>query len=188
MLFGFDTAVISGATTALTNVFGLSPAELGFTVAIALAGTVVGSISAGSLEARYGGRAMLRVMAVLYLFSAIGCALAPTWTIFLLARIVGGIGVGGSSVLGPVYIAEIAPARLRGRLVGLFQINIVIGVLAAYLSNYSIARANLGAMEWRWEFGVAALPAALFLVLLFTIPRSARWLIARERPEKHRMG
>lgn len=179
LLFGFDTAVISGATESLTRVFQLSTAELGFTVAIALAGTVLGSMTAGPLEDRFGGRAMLRVMAVLYLCSAIGCALAPTWTHFLIARFIGGIGVGGSSVLGPVYIAEISPARLRGRLVGLFQINIVVGVLLAYLSNYLIVRANLGAVEWRWEFGVAAFPALLFLLLLFTIPRSARWLAAK---------
>jgi MFS family permease len=159
LLFGFDTAVISGTTGALTQVFQLSPRDLGFTVAIALVGTVFGAIVAGPLEGRYGGRAMLRLMAIFYLLSAIGCAVAPSWTMLMVARFFGGIGIGGSSVIGPVYIAEIAPARLRGRLVGMFQINIVVGVLLAYLSNYLISRAALGDLEWRLEFGVAALPA-----------------------------
>lgn len=181
LLFGFDTAVISGTTSSLVHVFSLSPRELGFTVAIALCGTVVGAIAAGPLESRYGGRDMLRVMALLYLLSAIGCAFAPNWAALLVARFVGGIGIGGSSVLGPVYIAEIAPARLRGRLVGLFQINIVLGVLLAYLSNYLVARANVGAAEWRWDFGVAMFPALLFLLMLFGIPNSARWLAAKNR-------
>lgn len=181
LLFGFDTAVISGTTDALTHTFHLSSRELGFTVAIALCGTVFGAITAGPLESRYGGRNMLRVMALLYLLSAVGCALAPDWVTMLGARFMGGIGIGGSSVLGPVYIAEIAPARLRGRLVGMFQINIVIGVLLAYLSNYLIARAEIGVTEWRWEFGVAAFPAFFFFLLLFSIPNSARWLAAKGR-------
>jgi sugar porter (SP) family MFS transporter len=179
LLFGFDTAVISGTTGALTQVFQLSPRDLGFTVAIALVGTVFGAIVAGPLEGRYGGRAMLRLMAIFYLLSAIGCAVAPSWTMLMVARFFGGIGIGGSSVIGPVYIAEIAPARLRGRLVGMFQINIVVGVLLAYLSNYLISRAALGDLEWRLEFGVAALPALFFFLLLFTIPKSARWLAAK---------
>ena len=186
LLFGFDTAVISGTTSALTRVFSLSPKELGFTVAIALVGTVFGAMTAGPLESRFGGRGMLRVMAILYLLSALGCALAPDWTTLLIARFIGGIGIGGSSVLGPVYIAEISPARLRGRLVGMFQINIVVGILLAYLSNYLIARANFGASEWRIEFGVAALPALFFFLLLFTSPRSARWLAAKDRMSEAR--
>ncbi len=181
LLFGFDTAVIAGTTSSLVHAFSLSPRELGFTVAIALCGTVAGAVAAGPLESRYGGRDMLRVMALLYLLSAIGCAFAPGWVALLAARFVGGIGIGGSSVLGPVYIAEIAPARLRGRLVGLFQINIVLGVLLAYLSNYLVARANVGAAEWRWDFGVALFPALLFLFMLFGIPNSARWLAAKNR-------
>jgi sugar porter (SP) family MFS transporter len=184
LLFGFDTAVVAGTTEMLTKVFHLSPRDLGFTVSIALLGTVLGAMTSGSFESRYGGRAMLRVMAILYLLSAIGCALAPTWTTLMLARFIGGIGIGGSSVIGPVYIAEISPANLRGRLVGLFQINIVIGVLLAYLSNYLIVRENLGGSEWHWEFGVAAFPALLFLVLLFAIPHSARWLATKDRMEE----
>jgi MFS transporter, SP family, arabinose:H+ symporter len=184
LLFGFDTAVISGTTDALVHTFHLSAHELGLTVAIALVGTVLGAMVAGPLESQYGGRNMLRVMAVLYLFSALGCALAPSWMALLVSRFIGGIGIGGSSVLGPVYIAEIAPARLRGRLVGMFQINIVIGVLAAYFSNYMISRAGVGSAEWRWDFGVASGPALLFLLLLFGIPNSARWLIAKGRHEE----
>lgn len=184
LLFGFDTAVISGTTAALRQLYNLSPRDLGFTVSIALCGTVIGAMAAGPLESRFGARPMLRVMALLYLVSAAGCAFAPDWAFLLAARLIGGLGIGGSSVLGPVYIAEIAPARLRGRLVGMFQINIVIGVLAAYLSNYLIARTQPGATEWRWDFGVAAFPALLFFLLLFTIPPSARWLASKGRMDE----
>jgi len=124
---------------------------------------------------------MLRLTAVLYLLSAIGCAFAPSWALLLAARFLGGLGIGGSSVLGPVYIAELAPPKLRGRLVGTFQINIVIGILLAYLSNYLFSLLNLGASEWRFELGIAALPAAIFFGLLFGIPRSARWLTTQDR-------
>jgi sugar porter (SP) family MFS transporter len=179
LLFGFDTAVISGTTAALTHVYHLTPAQLGFTVSIALWGTVIGSIGAGSLGQRYGSREILRWMAVLYLVSSLGCAFAWNWHALLDARFLGGLGIGGSSVLGPVYIAELAPAHLRGRLVGVFQINIVVGILLAYFSNYLIGLAHLGAIEWRWDLGVAALPSLLFLLLLFGIPRSSRWLATR---------
>ena len=195
LLFGFDTAVISGTTGGITHAFGLhdiqvplpllhrflSLSELGITVSIALVGTVVGALSAGSLGQRFGSREMLRLTAVLYVVSSIGCAMAPSWVFLLAARFIGGLGIGGSSVLGPVYIAELAPPRLRGRLVGTFQINIVVGILLAYLSNYLISLMNLGAGEWRVELGVAAVPAALFFALLFSIPRSARWLTTQGR-------
>jgi SP family arabinose:H+ symporter-like MFS transporter len=190
LLFGFDTANISGTTAALTAVFHLGDlhlnfpflhnvSELGITVSIALFGTVIGAPAAGSLGQRYGSREMLRLTAILYLGSSIGCAFAPTWGLLLIAWFVGGLGIGGSSVLGPVYIAELAPAHPRGRLVGVFQINIVIGILLAYLSNYIITLINVGSTEWRWELGIAAFPAAIFFVLLYTIPRSARWLTTR---------
>ena len=130
----------------------------------------LGAIGAGSLGQRYGSREILRLTAVLYLLSAIGCAFAPSWSLLLAARFLGGLGIGGSSVLGPVYIAELAPARLRGRLVGTFQINIVIGVLFAYMSNYLLSTFRLGSAEWRWQLGVAALPAAVFFAMLFVIP------------------
>ncbi len=181
LLFGFDTAVIAGATHPLVQQFGLSANQLGFTVSIALWGTVVGAIGSGSLGQRIGSRAALRLMGVLYLLSAIGCALAPSWEFFLLARLIGGLGIGGSSVLGPVYIAELAPAKWRGRLVGLFQINIVIGILLAYLSNFIVAQFVHTVAIWRWEFGVAILPALLFLVLLLSVPHSSRWLVSQNR-------
>src|ERR1700675_3867410 len=170
LLFGFDTAVIAGATQALKVLYNLSPLGEGFTVASALVGTVIGSMLAGIPGDRYGRRDSLRGMAVLYVVSALGCALAWNWTALVIFRFIVGLAIGGSSVLGPMYIAEIAPAKWRGRLVGLFQFNVVFGILLAYFSNYVISRMRLGAAEWRWDFGVAALPAALFFVLLFTIP------------------
>ncbi len=153
---------------------------------MALIGTIVGAMSAGIPGQKWGGRETLRVLAVFYVLSALGCAFAWNWYVLLAARFIGGLGIGGSSVLGPVYIAELAPAKLRGRLVGLFQINIVIGILLAYFSNYCIARMGLGAAEWRWQFGVAALPAVLFLVMLFGIPPSSRWLVTQNRVEEAR--
>ena len=186
LLFGFDTAVISGTTHALTLLYGLTDWTLGVTVTMALAGTIIGAMSSGIPGQRWGGRETLRVLAVFYVLSALGCAFAWNWPSLLIARLIGGLGIGGSSVLGPVYIAELAPAKLRGRLVGLFQINVVIGILLAYFSNYIIARLGLGAAEWRWQFGVAAVPAVLFLVLLFGIPRSPRWLVTQNRVEEAR--
>jgi len=186
LLFGFDTAVIAGTTHSLTAVYGLSPSQLGLTVAMALIGTIIGAMSAGIPGQKWGGRETLRILAVFYVLSALGCAFAWNWYALLAARFIGGLGIGGSSVLGPVYIAELAPAKMRGRLVGLFQINIVIGILLAYFSNYCIARMGLGAAEWRWQFGVAALPAVMFLVMLFGIPPSARWLVTQNRVEEAR--
>ena len=177
LLFGFDTAVISGTTSALTALYNLSPALLGVTVASALLGTVFGAMLAGFPGERYGRRDSLRIMGILYLVSALGCAWAWNWDSLVAFRFIGGLGIGGSSVLGPMYIAEIAPAKWRGRLVGLFQFNVVFGILLAYFSNYVISLMRLGAAEWRWDFGVAALPAALFFGLLFSIPRSPRWLV-----------
>jgi MFS transporter, SP family, arabinose:H+ symporter len=153
LLFGFDTVVISGTTSGLTSTYGLSPLLKGFTVSAALWGTVVGSLLAGIPGDRYGRRDSLRLMAVIYFLSALGCAGAWSWTSLVTFRFVAGLGIGGSSVLGPMYIAEIAPASWRGRLVGFFQFNIVFGILLAYLSNYLIGLQHLGAAEWRWELG-----------------------------------
>jgi MFS transporter, SP family, arabinose:H+ symporter len=181
LLFGFDTAVIAGTTQQLTQVFHLSAFELGVTVFMALAGTVIGAMFSGVLGDRLGGRESLRILAIFYVISALGCAFAWSWTSLLFFRFIGGLGIGGSSVLGPVYIAEIAPARWRGMLVGCFQINVVIGILVAYLSNYLIGLAGFGINEWRWMLGVAAAPALLFFIMLFGIPRSARWLVTKNR-------
>src|SRR5579862_5885939 len=175
LLFGFDTAVISGTTSALTQTFSLTPFYLGVTVFSALFGTVLGAMLAGFPGERFGRRDSLRVMAILYLISGLGCAIAWNWSALVAFRFIGGLGVGGSSVLGPMYIAEIAPARLRGRLVGFFQFNVVFGILVAYFSNYLIGLHRLGDAEWRWELGVTAIPAAIFFILLFSIPRSPRW-------------
>jgi MFS transporter, SP family, arabinose:H+ symporter len=176
LLFGFDTVVISGTTQALTDLFQLSPLALGVTVSSALVGTIIGSMLAGIPGDLYGRRDSLRILAVLYLVSAIGCAFAWNWSALVAFRVIGGLAIGGSSVLGPMYIAEIAPAKYRGRLVGLFQFNVVFGILLAYLSNYILGTLNLGPAEWRWKLGIAAVPAAFFLLMLFGIPRSPRWL------------
>lgn len=184
LLFGFDTAVISGTTQQLSEVFHLSAVSLGIAVSMALWGTVAGCAASGVLGQKLGGRTALRVMAMLYITSALGCALARSWSTLLIFRFIGGLGIGGSSVLGPVYIAEVAPARWRGRLVGMFQINIVLGILAAYLSNYILSSLNLGPIEWRWELGIATFPAMLFLLLLYTIPQSPRWMAAHGRQDE----
>jgi SP family arabinose:H+ symporter-like MFS transporter len=184
LLFGFDTAVIAGTTEQLSQVFHLTPWTLGLTVSIGLAGTIVGAMGSGVLGQKIGGREALRVMAFLYLISAVGCAFAWNWDALMVARFVGGLGIGGSSVLGPVYIAELAPAKWRGRMVGLFQINIVVGILLAYLSNYLIVMQHLGARQWRWEFGVAIVPSVLFLVMLYGIPRSSRWLVTTNQTDE----
>ncbi len=184
LLFGFDTAVIAGTTEQLTQVFSLTPWTLGLTVSIGLAGTILGALTSGVLGQKIGGREALRIMAMLYLVSAVGCAFAWNWDALMVARFVGGIGIGGSSVLGPVYIAELAPAKWRGRMVGMFQINIVIGILLAYLSNFVITTRHLGATQWRWEFGVAIVPSVLFMVMLYGIPRSSRWLVTTNQTDE----
>ncbi len=181
LLFGFDTVVISGAIDALVRLYNLSPYGKGWTVAITLIGTVVGSLGAGVAGQKLGGRETLRITAMLYVISAAGSGLAWSWPSLMVFRFVGGLGIGASSVLGPVYIAELAPAKWRGRLVGAFQFNVVLGILVAYTSNYVIRTMHLGAAEWRWQVGVAALPAMVFLALLFGIPRSPRWSASRDR-------
>jgi sugar porter (SP) family MFS transporter len=181
LLFGFDTAVIAGITDALTKTYQLSAGALGLTVAVALWGTILGAMVAGIPGEKYGRRDSLRATAVLYFISAAGCALAWNWNALMAFRFIGGVGIGASSVLGPMYIAEIAPAKWRGRLVGFFQFNVVGGILVAYFSNYLIGLASLGDAEWRWKLGVSALPALFFLIMLFVIPRSPRWLASQER-------
>lgn len=194
LLFGFDTAVISGTTDWLRQVFALDrpwlglPGSfwLGFTVASALVGTIVGSVATGKPADLLGRRRTLVWIAVLYFVSAVGSALAWDWWSLLFFRFIGGIGVGGASVVSPMYIAEISPARLRGRLVAVTQFNIVLGILLAFLSNWIIARIDLGPAEWRWMFGVEAIPAAAFFFLLFFVPRSPRWLVAQRRHDEAR--
>ncbi len=181
LLFGFDTAVIAGATHAVSEVYHLTPGSLGLTVSSALLGTILASMLAGIPGDRFGRRDSLRILAVLYVISALGCAFAWDWYSLVFFRFIGGLGIGGSSVLGPMYIAEVSPAKWRGRLVGFFQFNIVSGILLAYLSNYLLGTAHLGAAEWRWKLGVSAIPAALFFLMLFGIPRSPRWLVQKRK-------
>jgi len=183
-LFGFDTAVISGTTESLTELYDLSSGGLGFTVASALIGTILGAMLFGRPADRYGRRLMLKATALLYLVSALGSAYAWSWEAFIVFRLIGGIGVGGASVVSPMYIAEISPPKNRGKMVALQQFNIVFGILMAFVSNYIITRMQLGDAEWRWMFGVEALPAFLFLVLLFTIPFSPRWLVGKGRRDE----
>src|SRR5882724_598620 len=184
LLFGFDTAVVAGTTHQLTQVYALSPYLLGLTVSSALWGTVVGAMTAGYPGQRIGRRDSLRIMALFYVLSALGCGLAWSWGSLIAFRIIGGLGIGGSSVLGPMYIAELAPAKWRGRLVGFFQVNIVVGILLAYISNYFLSGLQLGATEWRWQLGISGVPAVLFLVMLFFIPRSPRWLLTQSRNDE----
>lgn len=181
LLFGFDTVVISGVMDALTRLYHLSDQAQGVTVSIAVIGTVLGAMSAGAIAQRYGGRETLRATAIIYVISAMGCALAWNWVSLLGFRFLGGLGIGASSVLGPVYIAELAPAKWRGRLVGAFQVNVVLGILLAYASNLGVRLLHLGALEWRVQLGMAAIPAALFLAMLFGIPRSPRWSVSQAR-------
>ncbi|MGB6745167.1 MAG: sugar porter family MFS transporter [Terracidiphilus sp.] len=181
LLFGFDTVVIAGAIDSLVRLYGLSPQNKGLTVAIGLIGTVIGALGAGQVGQKLGSRETLRITAVLYVLSAAGCALAWSWSSFMLFRFIGGLGIGASSVLGPVYIAELAPAKWRGRLVAAFQLNVVFGIMVAYTSNYVIRTMHLGATEWRWQVGVAGVPAVAFLILLFGIPRSPRWSASKNR-------
>lgn len=183
LLFGFDTAVISGVTDALRSQYALTEAGLGFAVSAALWGTLVGALFSGAPGDRWGSLAVLRVIGLLYVVSAVGCAIATTLTGFVAFRLLGGLAIGASSVLVPVYIAEISSAKRRGLLVGLFQFNIVAGILVAYLSNYLVAQAVAPDLAWRWKLGVAAIPAALFLVLLTRLPQSPRWLAARGRDQ-----
>jgi SP family arabinose:H+ symporter-like MFS transporter len=184
LLFGFDTVVISGAIDALVRLYGLSPQNKGLTVAIGLIGTVIGALGAGQVGQKLGSRETLRITAVLYVASAVGCGLAWDWPSFMVFRFIGGLGIGASSVLGPVYIAELAPAKWRGRLVAAFQFNVVFGIMVAYTSNYVIRTMHLGATEWRWQVGIAAIPAVFFLVLLFGIPRSPRWSASKNRVDE----
>jgi len=181
LLFGFEIAVISGATDWLKSRFGLSDFMLGFAVASSLLGSVAGSMTAARPADRYGRRGVLFGLAVLFLVASTGCALAWNLGSFMLFRFLGGVAVGGASVVAPVYIAELSPAAYRGRLVTITQLNIVVGILLAYLSNYLIGRMGLGADEARWMFGVMAVPAALFFFMLFFTPQSPRWLVAQGR-------
>ena len=182
-LFGFEVSVISGAEQTIQQLWDLDSFWLGFTVASSLIGTVFGSIMVGKPAHVYGRKPVLFAIAALYLLSAIGCSLVSSWILFVLFRFLGGIAVGASSVVGPMYISEIAPAHNRGRLAGMFQLNIVGGILVAYLTNYLLSGFG-GDDSWRYMLAVMALPALLFFLLLFLIPESPRWLWGKGRIEE----
>jgi sugar porter (SP) family MFS transporter len=185
-LFGFDTAVISGAEKSIQQLFQLNSFWHGFTVAIALIGTIAGAIAASKPADHFGRKRVLSFIALLFLFSALGAALTQSWIGILVFRFLGGLGVGASSVIGPMYIAEIAPAHKRGRLVALFQLNVVTGILLAFISNYIIALVA-DQTPWRWMLGVQALPAGIFFALLFAIPETPRWLMMKNDKKKAAM-
>ncbi len=177
LLFGFDTAVISGAEKALQGNFSLDSSWLGFTVATALIGTIVGSVVIEKPADSIGRKGTLYILAVLYLVSSLGCAIAPSWWILVVSRFVGGLAIGGASVVAPMYIAEIAPSHLRGRLVAINQLNVVIGILLSFISNYVISLYFPADQAWRWMLGVVAIPSAAFFVLIQGIVESPRWLV-----------
>ena len=177
-LFGFDTVVISGAEQTIQKLWGLSPGIHGIAMAAALYGTVVGSLAGGWPTDRFGRKATLLWIGVLYLVSALGCGFATGVNTFIAARFIGGLGIGISTVAAPLYISEIAPPAYRGRLAGMFQFNIVFGILVAFASNAALA--GIGENAWRWMLGVAAFPSILYTVMCFGIPESPRWLIGRK--------
>lgn len=184
LLFGLDIAIVSGIIDPVVRLYGLSDYSKGWTVTVGTIGTVLGCFIAGVAGQRLGARTALRLAAGLYIFAALGCAFSVGWSMLLCVRFLAGMAIGTASVLGPVYITELAPAVWRGRLVGAFQINIVVGILLGYTSNYLISLAHLGPLEWRAMVGVVAIPALIFLALLFRIPLSPRWSAARNQTDE----
>ncbi|MGN6802607.1 MAG: sugar porter family MFS transporter [Ginsengibacter sp.] len=176
-LFGFDTAVISGAEKSIQQFWNLSAFEHGLTMSIALVGTIIGALTGSIPSDKLGRKQTLFLVAILYLIASIGTALAQNWFLFLLCRFLGGLGVGASSVVAPVYISEISPPHRRGRLVALFQFNIVLGILISYFSNYLIGTST--ETSWRWMLGVQAFPSLLFVILIRFVPETPRWLILK---------
>lgn len=177
-LFGFDTVVISGAEKTIQTLWGLSPGLHGIAMGSALYGTVVGSLIGGWPADRFGRKATLLWIGVLYLVGAVGSGLAPNVATFIAARVIGGLGIGISTVVAPMYISEIAPPKHRGRLAGMFQFNIVFGILVAFVSNWLLA--GIGENAWRWMLGVAAFPSLLYALFCFGLPESPRWLLSRK--------
>jgi MFS transporter, SP family, arabinose:H+ symporter len=180
-LFGMDTAVISGAEQTIQKLWGLSNLQHGLAIAMALYGTVVGAAFGGVPADKYGRKKTLLWIGILFFFSAIGTAVANDVNTFMIFRFIGGLSIGASSVVAPVYISEIAPAKYRGRMVISFQANIVLGILLAYVSNYLLEG---GENDWRWMLGVVAIPALIFSVMMLFTPETPRWLILNKGDEK----
>ncbi|MCL6631456.1 MAG: sugar porter family MFS transporter [Alicyclobacillus herbarius] len=187
-LFGYDTAVISGAIGFMQQRFNLSPVMEGWAVSCFMIGAIIGAAFAGLLSDRFGRKKMMILAGFLFALGSIGSALPPTITMFVVARIIGGVGIGISSTLVPVYIAEIAPARHRGRLVSLNQLAVVIGISAIYFVNRAVSSAGGTAWDistgWRWMFGLGLIPGVIFILLLFLVPESPRWLLKQNRTDK----
>lgn len=177
-LFGFDTVVISGAEKTIQALWHLTPGQHGIAMGSALYGTVVGSLVGGWPADRFGRKQTLLWIGILYLVGAVGSAFAPNVAVFIVARIIGGLGIGISTVVAPMYISEIAPPQHRGRLAGMFQFNIVFGILIAFVSNALLA--GVGENAWRWMLGVAAFPSLLYTLLCIGLPESPRWLLTRK--------
>ncbi len=175
LIFGFDTAVISGTIPFITPHFGLGEAGVGWAVSSVIMGAMTGLLFAGRLSDRFGRKRILLATAAAYAVSALGTALAGDFTLFILARILGGMAVGTASMVSPLYIAEISPSNIRGRLVALNQLTIVVGILLAFFSNYLLV--DTGVHNWRWMFGAEAIPATAFFLALFLVPESPRWLV-----------
>jgi MFS transporter, SP family, arabinose:H+ symporter len=182
-IFGLDTAVISGAEQSIQKLWELDAFEHGFTVSIALIGTVFGAMLGGIPSDVWGRRKTLFWIAFIFFAAAIGTALATNWFTFLLFRFIGGLGVGCTSVTAPMYISEISPASHRGRLVAMFQFNIVLGILIAFVSNYLFQGID-GENSWRWMLGIQAFPSAIFFIALYFIPESPRWLVVKKNDHK----
>lgn len=178
-LFGFDTAVISGVERTIQEMWKLDDIKQGLTVGSALFGTILGAMIAGQPAEKYGRTRVLQAIGLLYLITSLVTAFTSTWSIFVLFRFLGGIGVGASSVVGPMYISEISPAARRGRLVALFQFNVVTGILIAFVSNYLLF--GISEDSWRWMLGIQAVPALFYFVMVFFVPESPRWLIKNNR-------
>jgi len=200
VLFGFDTAVISGTFSIVEGYFGLDKIEAGWFASSALVGAIIGALIAGGLSDKYGRKPILVIAAFLFFISALGSTFPPSFTLLIIARLIGGFGVGMASVLAPLYISEFAPPKIRGRLVALYQLSIVIGILLAYFSNSfllgfsqdnpdyfmrtGILYKVLVSEVWRGMFAAEMIPAGIFLILLSVIPESPRWLIKNEKFDK----
>jgi sugar porter (SP) family MFS transporter len=184
LLFGFDTAVVSGTTESIETFFGMTKPMLGFAISSALIGCIIGALGVGKPGDMFGRRRMLFVSAILFFVSAVWTGAAQTYTGFVIARIIGGLGVGAASVMAPMYIAEISPARLRGRLVSTAQLAIVTGIVGAFFSNYVLA--GIGENAWRYMYWAECAPAGLYFILLFLTSPSPRWLVKVGRVDQAR--